>query len=172
MEHKKETFHYTYSSAQQEEVRSIREKYLPVEESKMERLRRLDRGATRPGTVAALTVGILSTLVFGFGIAAPWCGRTPCSCPVLSSGLSALRALQPPTRCTGISRKTAGTAGPGNPAADGGTVGIGKRNHPYKLTGRLRTARPPAHCPETSAVLKGGKFHFHRFLQKTYTEMR
>ena len=68
MEHKKETFHYTYSSAQQEEVRSIREKYLPVEESKMERLRRLDRGATRPGTVAALTVGILSTLVFGFGM--------------------------------------------------------------------------------------------------------
>ena len=36
----------------------------------------------------------------------------------------------------------------------------------------LRTARLSAHCPETSAVLKGGKFHFHRFLQKTYTEMR
>lgn len=42
MENKNETFTYTYSSKQQEEIRNIRSKYLPKEEDKMEQLRRLD----------------------------------------------------------------------------------------------------------------------------------
>ena len=41
MEEKKESFHYTYSAKQQEEIQSIRKKYLP-QEDKMEQLRRLD----------------------------------------------------------------------------------------------------------------------------------
>ena len=49
MEEKKETFTYTYSASRQEEVRRIREKYALAtkEEDKLERLRRLDRAATK-----------------------------------------------------------------------------------------------------------------------------
>ena len=70
MEEKKETFTFTYSASQQEEVKRIREKYAPAtkEEDKMERLRRLDRTATKPGTMAALIVGIISTLIMGVGM--------------------------------------------------------------------------------------------------------
>lgn len=70
MEEKRETFTYTYSAAQQEEVKRIREKYAPPtrEEDKMERLRKLDRDATKPGLIAALAVGIVSTLIMGFGM--------------------------------------------------------------------------------------------------------
>lgn len=64
----RETFTYNYSSSQQAEVKKIREKYIPMEENKMEQLRRLDESATRPGTVAALIEGILSTLVLGIGM--------------------------------------------------------------------------------------------------------
>ena len=68
VEDKNETFTYSYSSSQQAEVKSIREKYIPKEENKMEQLRRLDESATKPGTIAALVVGILSTLVLGVGM--------------------------------------------------------------------------------------------------------
>lgn len=63
------TFRYTYSAKQQEEIESIRQKYLEKEESKIEQLRRLDRSVTSPGTAASLTVGITCTLLFGFGMA-------------------------------------------------------------------------------------------------------
>lgn len=77
MEDKNETFTYNYSSSQQAEVKSIREKYIPKEEDKMEQLRRLDESATRPGIIAALAVGILSTLVLGVGMCCTmvWAGR-------------------------------------------------------------------------------------------------
>ena len=67
MEEKKETFTYTYSASRQEEVRRIREKYAPAtkEEDKPERLCRLDRAATKPGTAAAIAVGMISTLIMG-----------------------------------------------------------------------------------------------------------
>lgn len=70
MEEKKETFTFTYSASQQEEVKRIREKYAPTtaQEDKLERLRRLDRAATKPGTAAALIVGIVSTLIMGVGM--------------------------------------------------------------------------------------------------------
>lgn len=68
MNEKQEAFNYTYSSKQQEEIRRIRSKYVLKEETKMEQLRRLDESATRPGTIAALAVGIISTLVFGTGM--------------------------------------------------------------------------------------------------------
>lgn len=70
MEEKRETFTYTYSAARQEELKRIREKYAPTtqEEDKMERLRKLDRDVTKPGLIAALTVGVVSTLVMGFGM--------------------------------------------------------------------------------------------------------
>lgn len=70
MEGKQETFTYTYSAAQQDEIKRIREKYAPPTqaEDKMERLRKLDRDVTKPGLIAALVVGAVSTLVMGLGM--------------------------------------------------------------------------------------------------------
>lgn len=64
----KETFSYTYSAKQQEEIKKIREKYAPKEADKMEQLRRLDESVTRKGTVISLIVGIVGALVMGFGM--------------------------------------------------------------------------------------------------------
>ena len=58
MSEEKDTFHFSYSAKQQEEIRRIREKYVAKEENKMEQLRKLDESATRPGTIAAIIVGI------------------------------------------------------------------------------------------------------------------
>jgi hypothetical protein len=68
MNNKNETFHYTYSAAQQEEIEQIRQKYIPKEENKMEKLRKLDESATKPGTIAALAVGVISMLLLGIGM--------------------------------------------------------------------------------------------------------
>ncbi len=72
MEEKKETFTYTYSAAQQEEIAAIRKKYAadtqPVEMDKMEQLRKLDAGVTNKASVVALCVGILSALIMGTGM--------------------------------------------------------------------------------------------------------
>lgn len=64
----KETFQYTYSAKQQEEIRNIRKKYAAPEEDKMEQLRRLDRSVIEKGTTAALIVGILGALLLGIGM--------------------------------------------------------------------------------------------------------
>lgn len=68
MENKNETFTYTYSSKQQEEIRNIRSKYLPKEEDKMEQLRRLDRSASKKGTVVSVTLGVIGCLLLGVGM--------------------------------------------------------------------------------------------------------
>ncbi len=68
----KETFNYTYSAAQQEEIAAIRKKYAPdtqpPEADKMEQLRKLDAGVTNKASVVALCVGILSALIMGTGM--------------------------------------------------------------------------------------------------------
>lgn len=61
-------FTYSYSPKQQEEIRRIREKYLPGEPDELEHLRQLDRSVTRKATAGALMVGILGTLVLGLGM--------------------------------------------------------------------------------------------------------
>lgn len=61
-------FAYTYSAAQRQEVESIRSKYIPPQEDKLEQLRRLDAGVTRKGTAASLAVGVVSALLFGLGM--------------------------------------------------------------------------------------------------------
>ena len=70
MDTNKETFNYTYSASQQEEIKSIREKYAPPtqEEDKMERLRKLDQSVTTPGTIWSIVVGVLGTLTLGVGM--------------------------------------------------------------------------------------------------------
>lgn len=67
-ENKKEVFEYTYSAKQQEEVKRIREKYVPQEADKLEQLRRLDASVTQKGTLVSLIVGITSSLVLGVGM--------------------------------------------------------------------------------------------------------
>ena len=64
----KEGFRYTYSAQEQIEVQNIRNKYLPPEEDKMEKLRRLDQNTTKEGSAKAMTVGILGSLLLGVGM--------------------------------------------------------------------------------------------------------
>ena len=64
----KETFSFTYSAKEQEEIKNIRKKYMAPEEDKMEQLRRLDASVTQKGTIVALIVGIIGTLVLGIGM--------------------------------------------------------------------------------------------------------
>ncbi len=61
-------FNYSYSSKRNEEILKIRNKYEAPEETKMERLRRLDSSVGRKASVAALSVGIIGTLIFGIGM--------------------------------------------------------------------------------------------------------
>lgn len=68
MDNKKETFEYTYSAKQQQEIENIRKKYLPKEEDKMEQLRRLDRSATKKGTMVSIILGTVSALILGVGM--------------------------------------------------------------------------------------------------------
>ena len=63
-----ERFTYTYSTEQQAEIKAIRQKYLPPQEDKMTRLRKLDAATTRKSTIYALSLGSLSTLVMGTGM--------------------------------------------------------------------------------------------------------
>ena len=62
-------FQYTYSAKEQAELKRIREKYTPPsEENKMERLRRLDRGVVQKAQTVALILGVIGTLILGFGM--------------------------------------------------------------------------------------------------------
>ena len=68
MENGKDTFYYTYSAKQQEEIQNIRKKYLAREEDKMEQLRRLDRSATKKGAILSTVLGVVSCLLLGVGM--------------------------------------------------------------------------------------------------------
>lgn len=68
MEDKKETFHYTYSARQQEEIRNIRKKYSAPEEDKMEQLRKLDRRVTQKAQAWAIALGVIGALIMGAGM--------------------------------------------------------------------------------------------------------
>lgn len=68
MEKEKSTFNYTYSSAQQDEIRRIRSKYAPQPEDKMEQLRRLDKQAGLKAARAAVILGSVGALVMGAGM--------------------------------------------------------------------------------------------------------
>ena len=68
MEEKNETFNYTYSAKQQEEIRSIRKKYVTPQETKMEQLRKLDRKVTQKAKTRAIVLGVIGTLVLGTGM--------------------------------------------------------------------------------------------------------
>lgn len=63
-----ETFKMTYSAKQQEEILAIRKKYAAPEKDKLEQLRALDNSASKKASCAALTLGIMGTLLFGLGM--------------------------------------------------------------------------------------------------------
>lgn len=61
-------FTYQYSAQRNKEVERIREKYLPREESKLEKLKKLDSRVQTAGMIEGLTVGIIGCLIFGIGM--------------------------------------------------------------------------------------------------------
>ena len=62
------TFSYTYSATRNKEVESIRRKYLPREESNLEKLKKLDLRVQMAGTIESLCFGIVGALIFGIGM--------------------------------------------------------------------------------------------------------
>ncbi|MFV0353104.1 MAG: hypothetical protein ACK5JF_12485 [Oscillospiraceae bacterium] len=68
MDPRENSFTYTYSAAQQAEIKKIRQKYMPPEENKLEQLRRLDKSAQNRGTAVAIAVGVVGTLLLGIGM--------------------------------------------------------------------------------------------------------
>ena len=62
------SFEYTYSARRQQEVEEIRKQYLPKEEDKLEKLRRLHAIPTQKAQAASLAVGIIGALILGTGI--------------------------------------------------------------------------------------------------------
>ncbi len=65
-------FNYTYSAKEQIELKKIREKYLadtkPTELDKMAQIKMLDASVTKGATIFSLCLGIIGTLIMGFGM--------------------------------------------------------------------------------------------------------
>ena len=68
MKEKTETFNYTYSAQQQEEIRLLRQKYTAPEETKLDLLRKLDLRATQKAQAWAIALGVLGALIMGTGM--------------------------------------------------------------------------------------------------------
>ena len=66
----KESFNYTYSAKEQEEIKAIRKKYAAPEETedKMAQLRRLDAGVTQKAQAVSLVFGVIGALILGMGM--------------------------------------------------------------------------------------------------------
>lgn len=69
-ENEKNSFEFTYSAKEQAEIKKIRDKYTQQKksENKMEQLKKLDESVTKKATSISLAVGIIGTLVLGFGM--------------------------------------------------------------------------------------------------------
>lgn len=66
--HNENTFSYTYSAKENQEVLNIRRKYMPQEESKLDELKRLDNLVQSSGVMEALCAGVGGALIFGLGM--------------------------------------------------------------------------------------------------------
>ena len=66
----KESFNYTYSAKEQEEIKAIRKKYAAPEEpeDKIAQLRRLDAGVTQKAQAVSLVFGVIGALILGMGM--------------------------------------------------------------------------------------------------------
>lgn len=62
-------FSFSYNAGERAEIKKIRDKYVSdSDESKLERLKRLDKAVTSKCTVLSLVMGIIGTLIFGIGM--------------------------------------------------------------------------------------------------------
>ena len=95
MENKDQTFHYTYSARQQEEIQNIRKRYLPKEEDKMEQLRRLDQGTTKKGRILSITLGVIGCLLLGMGMCCTMVWMEQLFIPGIIIGLIGIGAVIP-----------------------------------------------------------------------------
>lgn len=62
------SFTYSYSSKQQNEINEIRNKYMPKQTNKLDLIRKLDKRVTQKATVYSLVCGISGALTFGTGM--------------------------------------------------------------------------------------------------------
>lgn len=90
-------FEYTYSAARQEQIRRIRDKYLPPQETTLEHLIRLDKSVARKGTVLSLLLGIGGTLLLGIGMSCTmvWQSLFALGVAVGLAGILAIAAAYP-----------------------------------------------------------------------------
>ena len=63
-----ESFRFRYSAKEQEELKRIRQKYLPPEEDKMQKVRKLDAHATNKATMISIIIGVIGVLILGTGM--------------------------------------------------------------------------------------------------------
>ena len=63
-----QSFQYTYSAKQQEEIKTIRNKYVAPQEDKMALLRKLDSQVTKTATMKSIVIGIIGALLLGVGM--------------------------------------------------------------------------------------------------------
>lgn len=68
----KNTFEYTYTAEEHDEIARIREKYIGASASgeggELQKLVALDRAVTRRASVPAIVLGIVGTLILGLGM--------------------------------------------------------------------------------------------------------
>lgn len=90
-----DNFNYTYSAPEQEEIKNIRDKYVPKSEtaSKLERLRYLDKSVSNQATIAALTIGIVGTLIMGLGMSLTMVWTSTLFVPGILIGLMGIAIL-------------------------------------------------------------------------------
>ena len=61
-------FTYTYSAREYDEVEAIRKRYLRKSDDKLEQMRKIDAAITSKACIAAMTLGVVGTLVLGGGM--------------------------------------------------------------------------------------------------------
>lgn len=67
-QNEKDSFRYTYSASEQQELRKIQQKYQPQEESKMDKIRRMDADVTQKATIFSVIIGVIGALILGTGM--------------------------------------------------------------------------------------------------------
>ena len=61
-------FSFSYSPLLQEEIKSIRDKYVTKEETVIDKVRKIDNAVTRNALIISLIFGIVGALMLGFGM--------------------------------------------------------------------------------------------------------
>lgn len=63
-----EGFRLRYSAKEQEELKRIRQKYMPPEEDKMQKIRKMDTHVTNKATMISIITGVIGVLILGTGM--------------------------------------------------------------------------------------------------------